>query len=453
VPRLLAALDGFPGRVHVVDGRRGPAAARNAGWRRSDADWIAFLDDDVVPEPGWVDALVRDLRTLPPEVAGSQGRIRVPLPDGRRPTDWERCVHGLEDARWATADMAYRRSVLEELDGFDEGFPRAYREDADLALRVLRAGYELQQGTRCVVHPVGAAGPLISVRKQAGNADDVRMRAKHGPSWRAPVGAGPGRLRRHAAVAAAGLVAAGAAAAGRRHLALIGLALWGAGTAELAAARIAPGPRTPKEVATMLATSVALPFVAVAYAAAGWARHLPLARARRQTAAVLFDRDGTLVENVPWNADPARVRLMPGARQAVMRVRAAGLPVAVVTNQSVIGRGMADATAVASVHERITELLGPLDDWLVCPHAPEDGCNCRKPRPGLVVAAAERLGVRPRDCVVIGDIGSDVEAAHAAGARSVLVPTRETRPDEVRRAPLVAPTLCDAIDLVLRGRT
>ena len=79
-------------------------------------------------------------------MAGSQGRLRVPLPAARPPTDWERNVAALEGARWATADLAYRRAVLAEVGGFDERFRRAYREDADLALRVVRAGYRIEQG-------------------------------------------------------------------------------------------------------------------------------------------------------------------------------------------------------------------------------------------------------------------------------------------------------------------
>ena len=83
-----------------------------------------------------------DLRDLPEHVAGSQGRIRVPLPRDRRPTDWERNVAGLEHARWATADLAYRRAALEAVGGFDERFPRAYREDADLGLRLVARGWD-----------------------------------------------------------------------------------------------------------------------------------------------------------------------------------------------------------------------------------------------------------------------------------------------------------------------
>src|SRR5919199_5044357 len=141
-------------RVGVLAGRaEGPAAARNVGWRAARAPWVAFLDDDVIPPPGWRAALAADLAALPDDVAGSQGRIRVPLPRHRRPTDWERNVGGLERARWATADMAYRRNALALVGGFDERFPRAYREDADLGLRLVGAGWRIVRGRRTVVHP------------------------------------------------------------------------------------------------------------------------------------------------------------------------------------------------------------------------------------------------------------------------------------------------------------
>ena len=449
--RLRAALPRrLPGELVVVAAAGlSPAAARNAGWRRSAAEWVAFLDDDVVPAADWVDRLVEDLRGLPTGVAGSQGRIRVPLPADRAPTDWERNVAGLERARWATADMAYRRAVLEELGGFDERFPRAYREDADLALRARRAGYSLRRGRRLVVHPVGPAGFWVSVAKQAGNADDALMDALHGPRWREQADAPAGRLRAHAATVAPSLLAGAALLRGRRRSAAALAAGSLLGCARLAAERIRPGPGTPDEVARMAVTSLVLPYAAVAHALAGRLRHAGLARRRRRLGAVLFDRDGTLVEDVPYNGDPRAVRPRPGARSAVRRLRAAGVPVGIVTNQSGLARDLLSAEQVARVNRRVDELLGPFDVWQVCPHAPGDGCPCRKPAPGLVVAAAAALGVAPRRCAVIGDIGSDVEAAAAAGARAVLVPTPATRPDEVARAPVVAPTVTAAVAALL----
>jgi histidinol-phosphate phosphatase family protein len=452
-PQLPAWPGSLDGRVAVVRGPgRGPAAARNAGWRAATAAWVAFLDDDVVPGPTWAADLAGDLAGLPPEVAGSQGVLRVPLPAGRRPTDWERNVHGLQGARWITADLACRRSVLGGLGGFDERFPRAYREDADLGLRVVRAGYGIVAGRRSATHPVRPADWLVSVRLQAGNADDALMRALHGPGWRAAAGVPRGRRARHLAIGAAGLLALGALAARRRRLALAAAAGWLAGTGELAWARVAPGPRTPAEVATMLATSVLVPPVASWHWLAGLAaarRHLAGGRPAGTPAAVLLDRDGTLVQDVPYNGDPGRVTPMPGARLALARLRAAGVPTAVVSNQSGMGRGLLTREQVEAVNHRVEELLGPLGPWLLCPHRPEDGCRCRKPMPGLVEQAAAALGVDPRDCVVVGDVGADVAAASAAGARSVLVPTPVTRPEEVAAAPAVAADLAAAVDLVL----
>jgi len=443
-----------PPWAEVIGGRaHGPAAARNDGARAAGADWVAFLDDDVQVVPGWAAALAADIAAAGDGVAGIQGRIRVPLPPGRRPTDWERNVAGLERARWATADMAFRRAALEAVGGFDERFGRAYREDADLALRLLASGWQLERGRRVVLHPVPPASPWVSVRLQAGNRDDVLMRRIHGRAWRRHAGAPRGRLRRHAAITGAGLTALAAAGLGRRRVAAAAAAAWAAGTAELAWARIAPGPRTASEVATMVATSAAIPAVAGFRAAEGELRHprrlRPHGRRPRRPQAVLFDRDGTLVEDVPYNGEPGRVRPVPAASGALSRLRAAGVPTAVVTNQSAIAAGTLTEAQVDGVNRRVEELLGPLGPWLICPHGPEDGCGCRKPAPGLIVAAARALGVDPSACAVIGDTAADVGAARAAGARGILVPNAVTRPEEVRRAGEVAADLEAAVALLL----
>jgi D-glycero-D-manno-heptose 1,7-bisphosphate phosphatase len=152
---------------------------------------------------------------------------------------------------------------------------------------------------------------------------------------------------------------------------------------------------------------------------------------------------------VPYNGDPARVQPMPGATAALAALRAAGVRLAVVSNQSGIGRGLLTRAQVDAVNARVEELLGPFDAWCVCPHAPGEGCACRKPAPGLVLDAAARLGVHPADCVVIGDIGADMGAAGAAGARAVLVPTAATLQEEVLAAPAVARDLPGAVALAL----
>ncbi|RWZ51532.1 HAD-IIIA family hydrolase [Labedella phragmitis] len=167
--------------------------------------------------------------------------------------------------------------------------------------------------------------------------------------------------------------------------------------------------------------------------------------------AVLFDRDGTLVRDVPYNGDPALVEILPTVREALDLVRDAGVPVGVVSNQSGVARGLISLDDVRAVNGAIDDLVGPFDVWCVCPHGPDDGCPCRKPRPGLVLDACERLGVDPRGAVVIGDIAADLGAAAAAGATGVLVPTEVTLVPEVLAAEFVASTALEAVELALSG--
>ncbi|MBT2470625.1 glycosyltransferase [Streptomyces sp. ISL-66] len=258
----------------VAGGARGPAAARNTGAAAvGPVPWIVFLDDDVVPGPGWGADLARDLTSAARDTAAVTARIEVPLPAGRRPTDWERNTAGLATARWITADMAFRREALEAAGGFDERFRRAFREDSDLALRLLDGGWTLASGSRRTTHPVRPADRWVSVRLQAGNADDVLMARLHGHDWWSRAAAPRGRLPRHLAVSAAATAAVGCALLGRRAAAAACAAGWLAGTGEFAAARIAPGPRTRAEVAVMAATSLLIPPVAVWHWMRGHALH------------------------------------------------------------------------------------------------------------------------------------------------------------------------------------
>jgi hypothetical protein len=257
------------GGVDVVRGEGcGPAAARNAGWRASRAEWIAFLDDDVLPPDGWAARLRADVAAASEDVGAVGAAVEVPLPRDRRPTDWERNVAGLATAPFVTADCACRRSALEAAGGFDERFPRAYREDTDLGLRLADAGWRVARGERTIVHPVGAAPRLVSLKLQRGNADDVLLWALHGARspvrWRPKV--------EHALVSAAAL----AALAGSRPAA----GAWAAATARAWWRRVAPGPRTPAEMATMALTSAAIPPLATAHLVRGAVRRRRLLAGR-----------------------------------------------------------------------------------------------------------------------------------------------------------------------------
>jgi HAD superfamily hydrolase (TIGR01662 family) len=455
---------------------RGPAAARNAGWRAADvaardagwraanADWIAFLDDDVAIPVDWCRRIVKDLDDLPKKVAASQAWIYVPAPAGRRLTDAERRTMNLSGALWITADMAYRRSALLATGGFDERFPRAFREDADLALRTVRLGYAIVWGERVTTHPVAVSTSWrSSLRDQAGNADNALMRAKHGRRWRSLIGTSPGRTGRHVITTAAAVTALAAVSLRRTspphsggQLARIAAAagtVWMGLTAEFALGRLRSGPRTARESSTVFLTSALIPPLAVAYRLRGelrarFARRGDRGAASNTPRAVLFDRDGTLIEDVPYLADPKRVRPRPGARRMLNQLRRRGVAVGVVSNQSGVARGLIAVGELERVNARVESLLGPFDTWQVCPHAPDARCSCRKPEPGLVTAAARELGLAAHECLMIGDIGSDVDAALAAGAQAVLVPGPNTKVEEIDHARLVAavaPTLRSAV--------
>jgi HAD superfamily hydrolase (TIGR01662 family) len=165
--------------------------------------------------------------------------------------------------------------------------------------------------------------------------------------------------------------------------------------------------------------------------------------------AVLCDRDGTLIVDVPYNGDPGLVRPLPTVRAGLDRLRSAGVVLGIVSNQSGIARGWLTAAQVEGVNARVEALLGPFGVVLWCPHGPDGGCGCRKPAPGMIHEAAGCLGIDVHRCAVIGDIGADMDAATAAGAQAVLVPTPRTLPEETAAAPAVAATFADAVELLL----
>lgn len=174
--------------------------------------------------------------------------------------------------------------------------------------------------------------------------------------------------------------------------------------------------------------------------------------------AVFLDRDGTLVEEVDYLIDPGQVRLIPGAAAAVRRLNQAGWPVVIVTNQSMIARGMANERQLGRIHARLAELLNAegarLDGIYYCPHHPELGeppyraaCDCRKPLPGLLRQAARELDLDLAQSAMIGDSLRDLAAGQAAGCRQlVLVRTGHGRAEEtkVREADLgISAAICD----------
>ena len=142
---------------------------------------------------------------------------------------------------------------------------------------------------------------------------------------------------------------------------------------------------------------------------------------------VILDRDGTIIVEKKYLSDPAQVELVAQAASGLQKMQAMNLGLVVVTNQSGIGRGKFTTERLAAVHERMRQLLAQEQIELAgiyhCPHLPDEGCACRKPKPGLIKQAAQELGFDPTESFVIGDKTCDLEAGRRVGATTFLVRT------------------------------
>jgi D-glycero-D-manno-heptose 1,7-bisphosphate phosphatase len=173
---------------------------------------------------------------------------------------------------------------------------------------------------------------------------------------------------------------------------------------------------------------------------------------------VLLDRDGVLLDGRgDYVLSVEQVRLLPGAGNAVRRLCSAGHRVFVITNQSPVGRGLLTTDELDRIHQRLGALIraegGQIEDYFVCPHHPEAGCQCRKPKPGLLYEARERAGVQLGNATVVGDKPTDVAAARSAGCRGVLIlSAHSARPVEIGPEVPVVADLGAAADLILDSR-
>ncbi len=142
---------------------------------------------------------------------------------------------------------------------------------------------------------------------------------------------------------------------------------------------------------------------------------------------VLLDRDGTIIVEKHHLSDPDAVELLAEAGPGLRKLADLGLGLVVVTNQSAVARGMIDPPRLDEIHRRMTEQLEAfgveLDAIYYCPHLPDEGCDCRKPRTGLVEQAAKKLRFDASECFVVGDMASDVALGRALGATTLLVRT------------------------------
>jgi glycosyltransferase involved in cell wall biosynthesis len=240
-----------------VRGTRGPAAARNAGWRFAGGGVIAFTDDDCIPQPEW---LVAGARAIRDGATGVSGRIVMPLPED--PTDYELNAAGLATAEFVTANCFYRRSALEDVGGFDERFAMAWREDSDLWLTLMERGETLVSAEDAVVvHPLRPAPWGVSLSQQRKSEYNALLYKKHPRLYRQFVQPGPPRDY----YAIVGSIAGCLLGFGLRRpgVAVASFLVWTRLTGAFMARRLRGTTRRPAHVAEMAVTSAVIPPLAV----------------------------------------------------------------------------------------------------------------------------------------------------------------------------------------------
>jgi D-glycero-D-manno-heptose 1,7-bisphosphate phosphatase len=169
---------------------------------------------------------------------------------------------------------------------------------------------------------------------------------------------------------------------------------------------------------------------------------------------LILDRDGVLNREAPageWLCDPQSFHWLPGALEGLAQLARAGARLSVATNQSGVGRGLMTLEQLSAVHARMqadaVRCGAPLDAVLYCPHAPDSGCECRKPAPGLILAAIERSGISTAHTLVVGDDARDIEAARRAGVSAALVRTGKGGATELQLHADPVPTYDDLLQL------
>ena len=244
---------------------RGPAVARNAGWRTAYGKIIAFTDDDTVPDRDW---LAQGERALVPGLVAVCGRVSVPPAPGcrartdYRPTDHELMTRGLESAEFVTANAFVRRSALLTVGGFDERFQRPWREDSDLQFRLMRDAGPVGRSAEAVVqHPVRVEPWGVCLRQQKNVYFDALLYKKHPRLYRERILAKP--PWDYYGIVALTLAAPPLWLADIGGSALVSLLVAGAGVLRLTARRLKPTARTPEHVVEMLLTSALIPFLSV----------------------------------------------------------------------------------------------------------------------------------------------------------------------------------------------
>ncbi|AKP90557.1 glycosyltransferase [Achromobacter ruhlandii] len=270
VEALRREWQGLPSlRYLEVSGTRGPAGARNLGWRSAKAELIAFTDDDTIVHRDWLRRGLHALGTAGADTAAVSGATDMPLPDP--PNDYERDAAGLTRSEFITANCFLRRSALVAVGGFDPRYTMAWREDSDLHFALLDQGLAVRRAEEArVTHPLRPVRFAAGLGMQKKVMFDMLLRRKYPLLYRS-------RIRPHAprfylAVSASLLAAAALAALGHWTGAAMAAALWLALSIVFFLRRLRGTRRTPRDVADLAVTSACIPVLSIAWRTVGLLR-------------------------------------------------------------------------------------------------------------------------------------------------------------------------------------
>ena len=250
----------MPMRVLSLPFKKGPAAARNAGWRSANSELIIFTDDDCLPANGFVAAYIDAFRQSGDPMAAFTGKLIVPIPGA--PTDYEQNTSLLASAEFVTANCACTRQALLAVNGFDEAFTMAWREDSDLQFKLIDQHISPSKiDNAVIVHPVRKANWGVSLKEQKKAMFNALLMKKHPRLFKEKIYRGP--LWNYYAMDIALLATAFLLLFGQLLAAGIAFAIWLVLMLAFAARRLQKTRRTPGHIAEMIVTSAAIPFLSV----------------------------------------------------------------------------------------------------------------------------------------------------------------------------------------------
>lgn len=239
--------------------RQGPAAARNAGWRSARTPFIAFTDDDCLPQPTWLSAALAQFNR---GAQGITGRVRMPLPE--QPSHHDKTTALLETAEFVTANLFCRRSVLTQVGGFDERFDIAWREDSDLHFKILKARIPILACPEAVIiHPIRPAPWYAPLRDERKNRYDALLFKQHPMLFRERIPAYKWLVVRYYLSVVSFLIGFLGLLTGQNQLAWAGISLWLILTLILISERLANQPLRFTTLKSAFLTSLASPFLSV----------------------------------------------------------------------------------------------------------------------------------------------------------------------------------------------